>query len=109
MDFTITITTCNRAESLRRGLEALALQDYPAERFEVIVADNGSRDHTRSVADALTPRFAHFHYLHDARPGQLVGWHRALAIARGSVTCFIDDDVRPSPGWLFGASISTRD
>lgn len=109
MDFSVTITTCNRADSLQRGLEALAAQDFEAERFEVIVADNGSRDHTRQVAETMAPRFAHFRYLYDARPGQLVGWHRALAIARGAITCFIDDDVRPDPGWLAALSEAYQD
>jgi glucosyl-dolichyl phosphate glucuronosyltransferase len=109
VDFSVTITTCNRAESLRRGLEALAAQDFAPERFEVIVADNGSCDHTRSVAETVGAQFAHFRYLFDARPGQLVGWHRAFQIAQGTITCFIDDDVRPEPGWLSALAEAYRD
>ena len=30
----------------------------------------------------------------------MVGWHRALEVAAGGIGCFIDDDVRPRPGWL---------
>jgi glycosyltransferase involved in cell wall biosynthesis len=100
LDFSITITTCNRADSLRRGLDALALQAYPLEKVEIIVADNGSTDHTKDVADSFTGRFPNFRYIYDARPGQMVGWHRAFAVATGTVTCFIDDDVRPAPTWL---------
>ena len=100
MDFTVAIVTCNRAESLRHSLDALAHQDFPLERTEIIVADNGSNDHTKTVVDSFAERLPNLKYLFDARPGQLVGWHRALAIANGEITCFIDDDVRPSPGWL---------
>jgi GT2 family glycosyltransferase len=109
LDFSVTITTCNRAESLRRGLEALAQQDYRLEAIEVIVADNGSTDHTKSIADGFAARFPNFRYLYDARPGQLVGWHRAFAVTRGVVTCFIDDDVRPDSGWLSALAESYRD
>ena len=109
MDFSVTITTFNRAESLRHSLEALAQQDYPLSAVEIIVADNGSSDHTKDVADSYAARFANFRYLHDARPGQLVGWHRALAIAVGRVACFIDDDVRPKPRWLNALSQTFRD
>jgi glucosyl-dolichyl phosphate glucuronosyltransferase len=109
VDFTITITTCNRADGLRRGLEALAAQTFAHERIEVIVADNGSSDHTRSVADEFAARVPNFHYLYDARPGQLVGWHGALAIAQGDIACFIDDDVRPEPGWLAALAEAYRD
>lgn len=109
MNFTVTITTCNRAESLRRGLDALADQDYPLDDVQVIVADNGSSDGTKQVADVFASRFPRFHYLYDARPGQLVGWHRAAAVASGEITCFIDDDVRPDPGWLAALADAYRD
>jgi glycosyltransferase involved in cell wall biosynthesis len=98
--FTVSITTCNRAESLARTLDAVRAQDLDAGAFEVIVADNGSTDDTKSVCDAARARIADFTYIHDARPGQLVGWHLALAKASGDITCFIDDDVCPDPTWL---------
>ena len=109
MDFTVAIVTCNRAESLRHSLDALANQDFPLERTEIIVADNGSVDHTKAVFESFTDRFPDLKYVFDARPGQLVGWHLALAIAKGAVTCFIDDDVRPSPGWLSALADAYRD
>jgi len=109
LDFSITITTCNRADSLRSGLDALALQTYPLEKVEIIVADNGSTDHTKDVADSFAGRFPNFRYIYDARPGQMVGWHRALPVAAGEVTCFIDDDVRPAPGWLSALAACYRD
>ena len=56
MDFSVTITTFNRAKSLRSSLEALAQQDYPLDAVEIIVADNGSTDHTKGVADAFAAR-----------------------------------------------------
>ena len=109
MDCSITITTFNRADSLRRSLEALSRQDYPLEAVEIIVADNGSSDHTKAVADAFAAQVPHFRYIYDPRPGQLVGWHRAAAVATGIVTCFIDDDVRPDPGWLAALAHVYRD
>jgi len=100
MTISVTVTTCNRADSLARVLETLAAQDFPGDDFEVIVSDNGSRDHTRDVAQAFTNRFTNLRYLFDARPGQLVGWHRGLALAQGEITCFIDDDSLLAPTWL---------
>lgn len=102
MTITVSITTCNRAESLARGLEALASQDFDFENFDVIVADNGIPDETKQVCDAYAKRFSRFQYLNDQRPGQLIGWHRSLALAEGDVTCFIDDDAEPELTWLAG-------
>lgn len=100
MNFTVSITTCNRAMSLARTLDAVHALDYDAGSFQVIVADNGSTDDTKLVCDQAASRFSDFKYLYDVRPGQLVGWHLALAQASGDITCFIDDDVCPDPSWL---------
>ena len=102
MDISVVITTVNRASDLKKSLDALLLLDFPSESFEVIIADNGSTDDTKKVCDSYTPKFQNFTYLYDARPGQLVGWHRGLDISQGEVCCFIDDDVCPEPSWLLG-------
>jgi glucosyl-dolichyl phosphate glucuronosyltransferase len=109
MDTTVTITTVNRADSLAKGLEALLHQDFPQNAFEVIVADNGSTDHTKEVCEDYAGKFENFTYIFDARPGQLVGWHRALDISKGGVCCFIDDDVCPEPSWLGGVQDAYQD
>ncbi len=109
MEMTVVITTVNRAESLARSLQALSLQDLPKNLFEVIIADNGSTDHTSKICDKYAAKFQNFTYLLDARPGQLVGWHRALGISQGEVCCFIDDDVCPDSGWLSGVLDAYRD
>src|SRR4051794_22875901 len=38
----VVVPTFNRRESLRRLLDALAAQSYPATDFEVVVVDDGS-------------------------------------------------------------------
>ncbi|MBT3989933.1 MAG: glycosyltransferase family 2 protein [Rhodospirillaceae bacterium] len=109
MNISVTITTVNRADRLVSGLEALLAQDFPKSDFEVIVADNGSTDPTKDVCDDYASKFENFTYLYDARPGQMVGWHRALKIAQGDITCFIDDDVSPDSSWLAGVAGAYRD
>jgi glycosyltransferase involved in cell wall biosynthesis len=104
MDISVIVTTVNRANSLRNGLDALLLQDFPPASFEIIVVDNGSIDDTRKVCEDYIQKFKNFTYLYDARPGQLIGWHRGLEISQGEVCCFIDDDVTPDPTWLLGVN-----
>ena len=100
MSISVTIVTKNRAKHLDFGLQSLAAQTFPQKDFEVIVADNGSIDHTKEVVQSFSSRIENLRYIFDSRPGQLVGWHRALSAANGDVTCFIDDDIRPCPDWL---------
>ncbi len=109
MDISVVIVTKNRAELLSRSLNALRHQEYPLYSFEVIVADNGSTDDTHSVCQEISTELNEFSYIYDSRPGQLVGWHRALLSAKGELICFIDDDVIPSPTWLISIAESFKD
>ena len=99
MELSIVISTNNRAKSLVGALIALNNQDHDPELIEVIVADNGSTDATPSVVEGFRKLFPNFRYIYDPRPGQLVGWHRALPLARADIIGFIDDDVYPKPHW----------
>ncbi|HIO38213.1 MAG TPA: glycosyltransferase family 2 protein [Rhodospirillales bacterium] len=99
MDLSIVIATRDRASSLARTLDALLKSDNPFEKIEVIVSDNGSSDATMTICQIFEKRFPHFRYIFDRWPGQLVGWHRALFASRSELLAFIDDDVRPLPGW----------
>ena len=99
MELSIVISTNNRAQSLAGALIALNNQDHDPEVIEVIVADNGSTDATPSVVDGFRKLFPNLRYIYDPRPGQLVGWHHALLLARADIIGFIDDDVCPKPKW----------
>ncbi|MFE3515213.1 glycosyltransferase [Streptomyces sp. NPDC059166] len=50
------IPTYNRADLLRQQLQGLVRQRLAPERFEVVVADDGSSDHTAEVVDSFASR-----------------------------------------------------
>lgn len=98
----VILATRNRAALLERTLDALARQQWPHDRLEIIVADNGSIDDTRAaVVDAATRQAAPvIRYLHVARPGKSSAVNEALLVASGDLLAFTDDDVRPEPDWI---------
>ena len=100
--FSVVIATRNRQKLLAETLHALAAQDWPADAFEVIVADNGSTDDTaRVVAEAARQRGApHVRYLLVPQPGKSMAVNEALPLATGDFIAFTDDDVRPENNWL---------
>jgi glycosyltransferase involved in cell wall biosynthesis len=53
MKASIIIPTFNACERLYYNLLSLKMQDYNKQEFEVIVVDNGSKDHTGEVLSAL--------------------------------------------------------
>ena len=101
-DVTVIIATWNRAQFLEETLRDLARQ-VTGDRFtyDVIVVDNNSTDETKCVVEALRPSFpVELTHLFEGRQGKGYALNRALAIARGEVVAFTDDDVALQPTWL---------
>jgi len=98
----IIIATHNRAALLAQTLDALAGQQWPRDRFEIIVADNRSTDETRQVIEAAAARgdAPPIRYLYVAEAGKSFAVNAALRVASGDPLLFTDDDVRPEPMWL---------
>ena len=100
MFVSIVIATRNRSTLLGRTLAALAAQRWPSERLEIIVADNGSADDTPDTVERACGGRTCIRYLFVPRPGKSHAVNAALAIARGNLVAFTDDDVQPDPAWV---------
>ena len=95
-DVSIVVATYNRCEGLRQLLVALAEQTYPADRFEVVVVDDGSTDDTLELLQTIVVPYA-LHHVSQSNGGPAVARNRGVEHARGSLILFLDDDVRPIP------------
>lgn len=98
----VVVATRNRAGLLRDMLAALADQRWPRDRFEVIVADNGSGDGTAAVVGEHSSRQngPPIRYVYVAEPGKSNAVNRGLSQAQGDLLAFTDDDVLPEPTWI---------
>ncbi len=98
----IIIPTKNRVQILAELLDSIRrLEEIDKLRPEVIVADNGSQDHTVAYVNALARDFPNsIKALRVRRPGKSAAINEAAKIARGSVFAFLDDDVVVDRGWL---------
>ena len=101
---TIIIPVLNRADDLRECLDALAAQTYPADRFEIVVVDNGSTDATPTVATDHGARL-----LREPVRGPSHARNRAVRATRGELVAFIDSDCRAAPEWLEALARPFRD
>jgi glycosyltransferase involved in cell wall biosynthesis len=96
LDVSVVIPLYNDASTIGRCLESVLSQEYPGDRFEVIVVDNSSTDGSDRIAarhpvtvlyerDTLTSYAAR---------------NRGISAARGDIVVFTDSDCLPQPGWL---------
>jgi GT2 family glycosyltransferase len=93
---TVIIATHNRREQLDRGLAGLAAQSVSPDAMDVIVVDDGSSDGTHEWLETLRPPFA-LRSFRQTNQGAASARNRGLAVARGAIVVFLDDDVVPGP------------
>ena len=93
----VILPVYNDAEALRKCLHSLRAQTYPADRFEVIVVDNGS---TKDDPQAVVAEFPGYRYCVEGKVGSYAARNKGISLANGKVYAFIDADCDPSPQWL---------
>lgn len=92
----IIMPTLNAERHLERSLGAVAEQDYPADRLEIVMADAGSTDRTLEIAERFGARVLP-NPLKTGEAGKAV----AIAAARGEIVLSIDsDNVIVGRDWL---------
>jgi len=96
----IVMTTFNRRSLLERSLRAIAEMDWPRDRLETIVVNNGSTDETAEWLESnQVPTDVTVVTIEQNVP-PAIARNRALAVACGAVIAFTDDDCRPTSSWL---------
>ena len=99
----VIIPTYNRPTMLAGCLRALVAQEYPADRFEVIVVNDGGTESPDQVVDlhraAVTCRV-----VHQTNRGPAAARNHGAEAAAGQVLAFTDDDCAPAPDWLMRLS-----
>jgi glycosyltransferase involved in cell wall biosynthesis len=89
----IIIPTYNRAKMLPITLDSFIGQDYPRDRFEIIVANNNSTDNTQQVLDVYCSGESEFRSILESRQGVHYARNTAARLARGEILYFTDDDM----------------
>jgi len=97
--FSIVIPTYNRPKQLAKCLKSLSHLDYPRDRFEVIVVDDGSPIIPEGVVADFRGQL-NMTLLTQARTGPAGARNTGVNIAKGDFLAFIDDDCEPATDWL---------
>lgn len=97
--FSILIATYNRPQQLQHCLEHIARLDYPRERFEVVIVDDGSPQPLDDIVAAFADRLC-CQLIVQANAGVSAARNRGAAHARSLFLAILDDDCLPLTDWL---------
>jgi cellulose synthase/poly-beta-1,6-N-acetylglucosamine synthase-like glycosyltransferase len=90
----------NERRHIERCLRSLAAQDYPRDRFEVIVVDGSSNDGSRELVESMRQDLPNLRLLDNKGKYTARGLNIGLAFARGDVIARVDAHAAVAPDFL---------
>ena len=97
LSISVAIITFNRAEWLKDALTSLTKQTRQPD--EVVVVDNGSKDHTKDVVLSFSDRL-NIKYVYELIHGIPHARNASIRNATGDIIASIDDDCVADENWL---------
>ena len=91
----VIVPVLDGESTIADGLDSILATDYPADRREILVIDNGSSDGTAALI-----RSRPVTYLREAKRGVSNARNRGIAESRGEILAFVDADCLVEPQWL---------
>lgn len=93
IEVSIIIPTFNDLDKLQRALHSIEELDFPAEKFEVIVVDDGSVDETGEYVKGVASRTKiNLRYVYQENRGPAAARNNGIRVARGEYLLIIDAD-----------------
>jgi glycosyltransferase involved in cell wall biosynthesis len=95
----VVVCTMSRPRQLQASVDGLLAMSYP--NFEVVVVDNNPDD--VSSAELIAKAFGEtpqVHYIAEPQRGLSRARNRGVAVARGEIIAFTDDDIVVDREWL---------
>jgi hypothetical protein len=93
----VLIDTFNQERFIKQALDSVLAQDYPADRREILVVDDGSADNTPAI---LAKYGSQIRILRKDNGGQASAFNFAIPQCTGEIVAFLDGDDWWSPNKL---------
>jgi glycosyltransferase involved in cell wall biosynthesis len=96
----VIVPTFRRPDALAETLASLSRLDHPADRYEVVVVDDGSGDETADVVRAAGNGEVQISYVEQSNSGVARARNNGAEHATGDLLVFLDDDLLVEPDHL---------
>jgi cellulose synthase/poly-beta-1,6-N-acetylglucosamine synthase-like glycosyltransferase len=90
----------NEAKSLANTVQALLDVDYPDDKKEILIVNDGSIDGTEEIARVLVKKYSQVKLVNKKNSGKADSINKALGYAKGQLIAVVDADSHPMPDAL---------
>jgi len=99
--YSVIVPAFNREDEVKDLVESFKELEFPRNRFEIIIADDGSTDNTKSLVEGFSKSTdLNLVYLSQQNQGPGAARNMAMQNAKGEFFIFIDSDVTVPSSWL---------
>lgn len=99
IETSVIIPTHNRKNVLSKCIKAIDNQNYQANKYEIIIINDGSTDDTDEFIKSIETK-AKLRYKYQKQSGPSKARNEGIRIADGKYIVFIDDDIIVTPDFL---------
>jgi biofilm PGA synthesis N-glycosyltransferase PgaC len=96
----IVVPAHNEERTLEQTIRTLLGLEYPKDKLEIIIVDDGSTDSTRAIGEALAKQYAAVRFYHKANGGKYTALNFAIERTQAELVGCLDADSFVSPDAL---------
>lgn len=96
----VVVPMLNESSFIGECLAGFAEQDYPSNRFEVLIVDGGSIDGSRELVETLAAKYSWIRIVENRARKAAAAFNRGVAAARGEVVCLFSAHGIPDVRYL---------
>lgn len=82
----------NEEKTVGKTIESLLAMDYPKDKLEIVVVDDGSRDNTRAIAEGYAAAHPQVRFFHKANGGKYTALNLGIERSQGEIIGCLDAD-----------------
>ncbi len=96
----IIVPAYNEEDSIAKSIQGHLELDYPKNKKEIIVVNDGSKDNTEKIVKELTKKYKEIKLLNKENSGKADSINKAIEIAKGELIVVADADSMPAKDTL---------
>jgi len=100
MDISVVVAVKNEARYIKKCIDAVLEQDYPKERYEIIVVDGMSSDGTWKILKEQKKIHPSIKIFQNPKENAAAGRNIGIKNSKGDYIAFIDSDAIAEKNWL---------